>query len=73
MKHLHLQFILASLGLGLGFLFVVGAVWQMQLTSALQVVTVGTMGAAILSSAAGIVLVAFGVHGIRQEMYGHKK
>lgn len=67
MKHLHLRFVAASCGFGLGGFMLLLAGWQAQ--------ALGTTALAsplllppTLDTLIGVILVAFGWHGVRQEL-----
>ncbi len=67
MKHLHFQFIAASCGFGFGLFMLILTAWQAQ---ALSLGAAPTLRAAspIIDLFVGLVLVAFGWHGIRREV-----
>ncbi len=73
MKHLHLQFVLASFALGLGFALVLGAAWNVHALTLAADMPWNVMMSAWMSTGTGIVLIAFGYHGVRKELYGAKE
>lgn len=72
MNHLHRQFVLASIGLGFGFVLLLGAVWNVHALPLDGPTRWPVLLSAWFSSAAGIVLVVYGYHGIRRELYGRR-
>lgn len=72
MKHLHLNFILASFSIGLGVAFLLGAFWNVHDLPLTGTIPWSVMWMAWYSAAAGLVLVSFGYQGVRQEMYGRR-
>jgi hypothetical protein len=73
MKHLHVRFILASVSCGFGALFIMAAAWNVHALTIVGWTPIRTTLTACLFTGAGLVLMAFGWQGIRQEMYGLKK
>lgn len=72
MKHLHLQFVAASCGLGFGLFMIALAAWQAQalnVTSAANIRTLSPM----VDLFVGAVLIAFGWQGIRYEFAPPKR
>lgn len=72
MKHLHLQFIAASCGLGFGVFMLLLAVWQAQALNIVGPATVNNV-APLLDIFVGIVLIAFGLTGIHQEISSYRR
>jgi hypothetical protein len=68
MKHLHLQFILAALALGLGCAFVLGAMWSVHALSIVGWTPIRVFLSAVLSSLVGSILIAYGSTGVRKEV-----
>ncbi len=66
MKHLHLQFIAASCGLGLGVFMLILMAWQAQALG--PGVTAGVAFPPMIDLLVGSVLVGFGGYGIRLEL-----
>ena len=73
MKHLHLQFVLASAAFGMGGVFLFGAVWSIHALPLSGWTPIRTFLSATLSSLAGAVMVWYGWHGIRKEIYAQEK
>lgn len=69
MKHLHASFVLASFALGLGVVFLLGAMWNVHDLPLAGAIPWNVMSSALFCTAAGLVLVVYGYHGIRQEIY----
>lgn len=70
MKHLHLQFILASIALGLSGVFLFGALWDIHAVNVADWAPIRVYASAMLSSLTGSTLLVFGLTGIRAEMNG---
>lgn len=73
MKHLHVQFILASIGLGFGVVLIMAALWNVVFVPLNAATPWRQTLIAWVSAGGGIVLVMFGYQGIRSELYGRKK
>lgn len=73
MKHLHLQFILASIGLGFGIVLLLAALWNAVVMPIDGLTPWRDAVVAWFSASGGIVLVTFGYQGIHAELYGKKK
>lgn len=73
MKHLHLQFILASAALGLGFCFIYGALWTVHALPMVGGTPVATFFSAVVSCLIGSILLAYGSHGVKIEFTTKRK
>lgn len=69
MKHLHTKFILASVALGMGFVFLFGAMWTVHALPVVGITPVRTFLSAVVSSLTGCILLVFGWHGIQHELH----
>lgn len=72
MKHLHLQFVAASCGLGFGLFMILLAAWQAQAIDLTGVVTVRALSP-MVDLIVGVILLAFGWQGIRLELAKPKR
>ncbi|MEK7537567.1 MAG: hypothetical protein AAB619_01175 [Patescibacteria group bacterium] len=70
MKHLHRQFVLASIGLGFGLVFILGALWNVHAMQVFGWTPIRVLMAAVVSSFSGGVLIVYGYRGVRLELYG---
>jgi len=68
MKHLHTQFILASIALGFSGVFLFGAMWNVHAMPLNEWTPIRAYLSAMLSSLIGLVLLMFGLSGIRCEL-----
>ena len=68
MKHLHLQFIVSSIALGLSGVFLFGATWNIQAMPPSDWTPLRIYASALLSALIGVILLAYGWSGVRHEM-----
>lgn len=73
MKHLQLQFILASAACGLGALFVFVSLWTVHALPLIGWTPIRIFLVGMMMSLVGVILLKFGIQGVRQELYGKKK
>ncbi len=73
MKHLHLQFILASSALGFGVSFLYVALWSIHALPMLGRTPLAIFVWAMIASIAGWVLLVYGFYGVKLELYPQRK
>ncbi len=61
---------LAGIALGLGLVFILGAVWNVHNLSLVDWMPIRTFLSAMLSTLTGLILVIFGWQGVRRELEG---
>ena len=73
MKYLHPQFILACAALGLGFSFMIGALWIVYALPIDAEAFSAAFLSAVLAELIGLILLVYGVHGLRYEFHKPRK